>query len=177
MTLVKWTPKRNMMNIFDEVEHMMHQAFGNSLDNKMSTRVYSPSMNVSENQTDYLVMMDIPGVEKKDVKVNLSNGILTVSGERKASVKGDERSRIWHEKEMRIARERREAEQEQEAERHRIQREREAAKREVEAHEQRVAKSAQTTKSVLRILSWGGLVFSGIIVVWIVWAVLMVNPA
>jgi len=97
MTLVKWTPKRNMLNIFDDVEQMMHQAFGHSLENGSSRLSYSPFMNVSETESDYLVMMDLPGVEKKDVEVNLSDGFLSVSGERKTSEKSDENSRIWHE--------------------------------------------------------------------------------
>ena len=97
MTLVKWTPKRNMFNIFDEVEQMMHQTFGNSLENGSSRLSYSPLMNVSETESDYLVIMDLPGVEKKDIEVNLSNGTLTVSGERKISEKSDENNRIWHE--------------------------------------------------------------------------------
>jgi len=97
MTLVKWTPKRNMFNIFDDVEQMMHQAFGQSLDNGSSRLSYSPLMNVSETESDYIIMMDLPGVAKKDVDVNLSNGILTVSGERKTSEKSDEDNRIWHE--------------------------------------------------------------------------------
>ena len=97
MTLVKWTPKRNMFNIFDEVEQMMHQTFGNSHENGSSRLSYSPLMNVSETESDYLVMMDLPGVEKKDVEVNLSDGILTVSGERKTSERGDENNRIWYE--------------------------------------------------------------------------------
>ena len=97
MTLVKWTPKRNMFNIFDEVEQMMHQAFGHSLENGSSRLFYSPLMNVSERDSDYLIMMDLPGVEKKDVEVNLSNGVLIVSGERKTSEKNDGNNQIWHE--------------------------------------------------------------------------------
>ena len=97
MTLVKWTPKRNMFNIFDEVEHMMQQAFGNSLKNGRSRISYSPLMNVSETESDYLIMMDLPGVGKKDVDVNLKNAILTVSGERKISKKNDENNRILYE--------------------------------------------------------------------------------
>ena len=97
MTLVKWIPKRNTLNIFDDVEQMMHQAFGHSLDNVSSRPTYSPLMNVSETESDYLIMMDLPGVEKKDVEVNLSDGILTVSGERKTSERGDENNCIWYE--------------------------------------------------------------------------------
>ena len=97
MTLVKWTPKRNMLNIFDDVEQMMHQAFDHSFENGSSRLSYSPLMNVSETESDYLVMMDLPGVEKKDVEVNLSDGILTVSGERKTSERSDGNNRIWYE--------------------------------------------------------------------------------
>ncbi len=97
MTLVKWTPKRNMFNIFDDVEQMMYQAFGHSLENDSSRLSYSPLINVGETESDYLIMMDLPGVEKKGVNVNLSNGILIVSGERKRSKKGDGNNRIWHE--------------------------------------------------------------------------------
>ena len=100
MTLVKWTPKRNMLNIFDEVERMMHQAFSRSLENGSSTSntlSYSPLMNVSETKSDYLVTMDLPGVEKKDVEVNLINGVLIIDGERKTSKNGDRNNQIWHE--------------------------------------------------------------------------------
>ena len=83
MTLVKWTPKRNMMSLFDEVENMVHQAFNHSVENDGSSLSYRPLMNVSETESDYLVMMDLPGVEKKDVEVNVKDGILTISGERK----------------------------------------------------------------------------------------------
>ncbi len=97
MTLVKWTPKRNMFNIFDDVEQMMHQVFGHTLENGSSRLSYSPLKNVSETESDYLIMMDLPGVDKKDVDVNLSNGILTVAGERKISEKEDGNNRICHE--------------------------------------------------------------------------------
>ena len=97
MTLLKWTPKTNMLNIFDDVEQMINQAFGHSLKNGSSRLSYSPFMNVSETESDYLVMMDLPGVGKKDVEVSLKNGILSVSGERKTSEKSDENNHIWHE--------------------------------------------------------------------------------
>jgi len=97
MTLIKWAPKRNMLNIFDDVEQMMHQAFGYSQENGSNRLFYNPLINVSETENDYLIMIDLPGVEKKDVEINLKNSILTVSGERKTSEKSDENNHIWHE--------------------------------------------------------------------------------
>ena len=77
MTLVNWTPKRNVMSLFDEVENMVYQAFNHSVENDDSSLSYRPLMNISETESDYLVMMDLPGIEKNDVDVNVSSGMLT----------------------------------------------------------------------------------------------------
>ena len=97
MTLVRWTPKKNMFNIFDEVEQMMQQAFGNSINNERGRFTFNPVMNVNETDKEYQIMMDLPGVVKKDVDVSISNEILTISGERKTSNKNEESNLIWRE--------------------------------------------------------------------------------
>ncbi len=97
MTLVKWTPKRNMFNVFDDVEKMVAQAFGHSIVNKEITSQVHPSMDVHENDNTIEVSLDLPGVDKKDVKVNVSNGFLTISGERKDAVRESGEGRIWQE--------------------------------------------------------------------------------
>ncbi|PCH57926.1 MAG: heat-shock protein Hsp20 [Candidatus Neomarinimicrobiota bacterium] len=94
MTLVKWAPKRNMFNVFDDVEKMINQAFGHSILNKEITSHVQPLLDVYETDNTIVASLDLPGVEKKDVEVSVSNGFLTISGERKnISSEG----RIWQE--------------------------------------------------------------------------------
>jgi HSP20 family protein len=94
MTLVKWEPKRNMFNVFDDVEKMINQAFGHSILNKEITSHVQPLLDVYETDNTIVASLDLPGVEKKDVEVSVSNGFLTISGERKnISSEG----RIWQE--------------------------------------------------------------------------------
>ncbi len=94
MTLVKWTPQRNMFNVFDDVEKMINQAFGHSILNKEITSHMQPLLDVYETDNTIVASLDLPGVEKKDVEVSVSNGFLTISGERKnISSEG----RIWQE--------------------------------------------------------------------------------
>ncbi len=94
MTLVKWTPQRNMFNVFDDVEKMINQAFGHSILNKEITSHMQPLLDVYESDNTIVASLDLPGVEKKDVEVSVSNGFLTISGERKnISSEG----RIWQE--------------------------------------------------------------------------------
>ena len=66
----------------------------NSLNNDSRRPSYSPQLSADETQNDYFFMMDLPGVEKKDIKINISNGILTISGERKRSKKCDKNNHI-----------------------------------------------------------------------------------
>ena len=94
MTLVKWAPPRNMFNVFDDVEKMINQAFGHSILNKEITSHVQPLLDVYETDNTIVASLDLPGVEKKDVEVSVSNGFLTISGERKnISSEG----RIWQE--------------------------------------------------------------------------------
>ena len=94
MTLVKWTPKRNVMSLFDDVEQMISQAFNYPLQTENGSLSYSPLMNINEAAGEYLATLDLPGVEKKDVEVNVSDGILTISGERKIVNQNSENNRV-----------------------------------------------------------------------------------
>ena len=97
MTLVKWTPKRNVMSLFDDVEQMISQAFNYPLQTEYGSFPYSPLMNINELNDEYLVTMDLPGVEKKDVEIKVSDGFLTISGERKIVNQDSENNRVRHE--------------------------------------------------------------------------------
>ena len=97
MTLVKWTPKRNMFNVFDDVEKMVNQAFGHSIREAEVTAQLQPLLDVYETGSSIELSVDLPGVEKKDVEVNVSNGLLTISGERKNTASESIESRIWQE--------------------------------------------------------------------------------
>ena len=97
MTLVKWTPKRNMFNVFDDVEKMVNQAFGHSIRGAEITSQLQPLLDAYETDSTIEVSVDLPGVEKKDVEVNVSNGLLTISGERKNTAGESTEGRIWQE--------------------------------------------------------------------------------
>lgn len=66
--------------------------FGPSLpgfDNDFLTDFTSrmPSVNITENDKDYLIEMAAPGLERKDFKVEIENGILFIKSEKKEEVK------------------------------------------------------------------------------------------
>ncbi|KAI8815233.1 HSP20-like chaperone [Cladochytrium replicatum] len=50
----------------------------------------APRVDVSENENEYLVRADLPGLKKEDVMIHLKDDILTISGERKEERSGEQ---------------------------------------------------------------------------------------
>ena len=44
---------------------------------------WRPPMDVSETENEMVIRMEIPGMNEKDVEINLSHDVLTISGEKK----------------------------------------------------------------------------------------------
>ena len=51
---------------------------------------FMPSTDVQENKENYVLTLDIPGVKEEDVKVEVNNGRLVVSGERRTEEKTED---------------------------------------------------------------------------------------
>ena len=82
MTLVKWAP--NSASIFDEMNRMVRTVFDDDWNLPVyRDSIWNPAVDVKENEKSYVLTADIPGLTKKNVKINVSNGVLTVHGERK----------------------------------------------------------------------------------------------
>ena len=89
MTLTRWNPTRELLNMDKEFRKMFNSfenRFGFRKENaeeEYESAVWMPLTDIKETKDNYKLMLDIPGVEKQDVKISFSNGELQVSGERK----------------------------------------------------------------------------------------------
>ena len=85
-TLVPW---RSGDVYFDqmrnEMDDMFQRFFGLPAEAKSNDggNVWAPHVDVSETDKAFLVKADLPGVDPKDVEVNVRDGVLTVRGEKK----------------------------------------------------------------------------------------------
>ncbi|HTA16985.1 MAG TPA: Hsp20/alpha crystallin family protein [bacterium] len=62
---------------------------------------FSPALDVKETKDAYTVLADLPGLEKKDIEVSVEEGVLTVSGSRKAEHQEEAQDKTWHRVERR----------------------------------------------------------------------------
>ena len=82
MTLVKWTPRPT--SIFNDMDKMISNVFENDWNFPVRSKTnWSPAVDVKESDNSFTLTADIPGLTKKEVKVNITDGILSISGERK----------------------------------------------------------------------------------------------
>ena len=55
---------------------------------------WAPAVDISEDDKEFTIVADIPQVKKKDVKISIDNGSMTISGER--FHKGEEKKKKYH---------------------------------------------------------------------------------
>ena len=64
--------------------------FANSIDTSIpEDSTFSPPLDVAEDGNQVIVVAEIPGVKKEDVKISLEKGVLTIGGERKVNTLSD----------------------------------------------------------------------------------------
>lgn len=60
----------------------------------ISTAEWAPSVDISEDDKEYLIKAELPEVNKEDVKVTVENGVVTLKGERK--LEKEENNKKYH---------------------------------------------------------------------------------
>ena len=82
MTLVKWTPRPT--SILNDMDKMISNVFENDWNFPVRSKTnWSPPVDVKETDDSFTLTADIPGLTKKEVNVNVADGIVSISGERK----------------------------------------------------------------------------------------------
>jgi HSP20 family protein len=96
MNIIKWDPFKEL----EDVSNRLNRIFRRSSDSVQASREsmtvadWSPSADITETDTAYLIKAEIPGVNKQDVKVSVQDGMLTIQGERK--MEKEEKGKKFH---------------------------------------------------------------------------------
>jgi HSP20 family protein len=86
MELVRWEPFMN----FDNLHSVLNDWFeGDGVSTQSRTSTWHPAVDVLEGKDAYLIHAELPGIKKEDIHVELKDGNLVLSGERKAEKLAD----------------------------------------------------------------------------------------
>jgi len=83
MELVRWEPIAGFGNSRYVFDNLFDDNFGRSWA-QASTSNWYPAVDVLESKDSYHIRAELPGMKKEDIKVEVKDGTLTLSGERKS---------------------------------------------------------------------------------------------
>ena len=75
-----------------EIDRLFDDMLRNGDDEAARSALWAPRTDISETEDRYVLRMDMPGLSKKDLNIELKDDTLTVSGERKTEHKENEES-------------------------------------------------------------------------------------
>jgi HSP20 family protein len=95
--LTRWDPVKEI----EETQNRLARFFGlsplrrgNGDKEWLTVAEWAPTVDIVEDDKEWLVKADLPEVKKEDVKVTVENGVLTITGERK--FEKEEKDRKYH---------------------------------------------------------------------------------
>ena len=101
--LTRWEPatRWNPFKELEEMEKRLSSYFGQAptagnSDKKEAITVaeWSPLVDISEDDKEYVIKAEIPEMKKEDIKLNVHNDVLTITGERK--YEKEEKNKKYH---------------------------------------------------------------------------------
>ena len=85
MDLIRWNPWNEMVSMRER----MNALFNDSLfrpdrrEDDAGMGLWYPSVDMFEKDDQVVIKAELPGLEKKDINLEINNGVLTLKGERK----------------------------------------------------------------------------------------------
>jgi HSP20 family protein len=89
MNLVVRRPNHRLATVNPGLNRMFEDFF-NWMPWGEDETTWAPRADIHETQNEYLVQLDLPGMDKKDVKIKVEDDFLVISGERKNEQKVDD---------------------------------------------------------------------------------------
>lgn len=85
MYLTRWNPTRDLLDITDEMNRLVKNVFdSDTRETSLFKGTWNPAVDISEDKDNFYLHVELPGLTKEDVKVKYEEGLLSVTGEKKA---------------------------------------------------------------------------------------------
>lgn len=96
MALVRYSPLREMMQLQNDVNRLFSGFFpaGGQQQEDVTASAWSPQVDVYEDADGIKVHADIPGVDQKDLEIQVVNNTLSIRGERRLA--NEEKKENYH---------------------------------------------------------------------------------
>ena len=83
MELVRWEPFAALSNSHSMFNDLFDENFGHQWA-QSDARKWYPAVDVLENKDSYVIRAELPGMKREDINLEVKDGTLTLTGERKS---------------------------------------------------------------------------------------------
>lgn len=90
---VSTNPLRELFELQRGINQLFDESFGAPRED-VALKAWTPAVDVYEDEDSYLIKVELPEVSRDDVKVNLNENTLSISGERR--VENEEKRENYH---------------------------------------------------------------------------------
>ncbi|HHL73973.1 MAG TPA: Hsp20/alpha crystallin family protein [Bacteroidetes bacterium] len=94
MTLVRRDPANDLLGIAEEMNRLVGNVFGGARETSLFKGSWMPSVDISEDNDNFYIHAELPGLSKDDVHINYEEGVLTLKGEKKTET--EEKDKNYH---------------------------------------------------------------------------------
>jgi len=84
MSLIRYNNPWNLLNNLQRELYNPEYSQLTDDDASVATANWVPSVDISENDTAFTLLADIPGVDPNNIDISMEKGVLTIKGERKS---------------------------------------------------------------------------------------------
>ncbi len=84
MELMRWKPRRELFGLHNNINRMFDNFISPTVrsDEALSVWGWNPVVDIYENEENIIITAELPGVDKKDMTVDVKGRVLTFKGER-----------------------------------------------------------------------------------------------
>src|SRR4051794_9505229 len=84
MALVRWDPARELDSLQSDMNRIFDGFFQGRAANGASNQRWIPAMDLVETEDHLVLRADLPGMNEDDLEIEIKDGVLTISGERRS---------------------------------------------------------------------------------------------
>jgi HSP20 family protein len=81
--LTRWDPFREFTTVQDRLNRLFRESYGDGREDALTNSTFAPPVDVYEDEHNITLKIEVPGIDEKDIDVQIENNTLTVHGERK----------------------------------------------------------------------------------------------
>jgi len=92
-SIKKWDPLKELSSLRDDMERVFDSFFGR-FPMPRGDGIWTPIVDIEETEENVILTAEIPGMQKKDIRISTSGNTITITGERRREK--DNKNKTYH---------------------------------------------------------------------------------